>query len=264
MAAQDVMAAFAQSVSAGPTQITKPAVTTGANPTVPGGGGNGNPAANGDPAAFATNPANPATQTNGSPDKDPLAAFAKLWETSGSNDDNGPIFNTDPKKVTEAFKNHNFIGGIPQEVQDALIAGGPGAVKAMSQIVNAAVRRASANSTTIAQQMIETAVGKVMGRTDKRINDSVRSNLVNNQLRTDNPAFDNPAVKPFIGAIQRQLASQFPDATPAELATKAKEYLSGMASIINPGSSNPSGPGSNNGVNSKTDMDWSGFFDPAG
>jgi hypothetical protein len=50
----------------------------------------------------------------------------------------------------------------------------------------------------------------------------------------DNPAFSNPAIAPLIEAQVAQLANKYPKATPAELNGMAKEYLAGMAALINP------------------------------
>jgi hypothetical protein len=62
----------------------------------------------------------------------------------------------------------------------------------------------------------------------------LRQQASTDHLKTVNPLFDNPAIKPVAEATQKQLLQQFPNATHAEITDMTQKFLTEMGAAFAP------------------------------
>lgn len=192
------------------------------------------------------------------PTKAPLDEFKALWETDPKSGETKPqsLFEgLDPQKVFESASKANFASAITPEMQAAIQAGGDGAQVAFSQAINAATQAAFAQSTIVAQKLIEQAINKTNADNMAALPNLVKQHTAMDSLHTKNPALSNPAAAPIIKAIQAQLAVKHPDATASQLEAMATDYLDNFAEVVKPTKTAK--------VTSETkagDTDWSKFL----
>lgn len=225
------------------------------------------PAADTTPAAAPNTPASTAPAP-GSTDtasavttdaaKAPLDAFTKLWETdakSGDDAEQSLFAGFEPQKVFEAASKSNFASAITPEMQAAILAGGEGAQKALTQAINAATQAAFAQSTIMSTKLIEQAINKTNAKNLAELPNLVKRHAAADSLQTENPALSNPAAAPIINALQAQLAVKHPDATASQLKAMATDYLGNFAELVK-----PTKPAEDKTVDTSTD--WSKFLTP--
>jgi hypothetical protein len=200
--------------------------------------GSGSPGAAPAPAPTAVQqPAAAPPSQETKTEEDPFAKFKDLWNVDPNkvNQQNAPIFgDIDPAKLHEAAGKVNFAAGLDNETLQKIRAGGDEGVAAMMAAMNQMSQRSYVQASMAAAKMAETAAQKMEERLAARIPDLVKRSTVSSTLRTDNPLFSRPEVAPIIGALEFQLTSQYPNATPAEISGMAKEYLTGLAKVVSP------------------------------
>lgn len=189
------------------------------------------------PGAGQTDPNNPTIPPNATP-PDPLESFKSLWEVE--TDPNKQVQSSevygqiDPKKVFESANKANFARVITPELMQAAQQGGEAGVNAMITAMNTIAQQVFAQSTLAATKLIDNAIGKNREQIFNEIPQHITKSLVTNQLRLDNPVLNNPAVAPIISAIESQLVTKFPQATPAEVTKMAQQYILNLSSVLNP------------------------------
>lgn len=189
------------------------------------------------PGAGVTDPNNPTIPPNSVP-ADPLDSFKTLWEN-----ETDPTKQTqpqtiygqiDPKKVFESAGKANFANVITPELMQAAQQGGESGVNAMVTAMNAIAQQVFAQSTLATTKLIDNALGKNRDQILGEIPQHITKSLVTNQLRIDNPVLSNPAVAPIVSAIESQLVTKFPQATPADITKMAQQYILNLSSVFNP------------------------------
>lgn len=193
-------------------------------------------------------------------EKSPLDQFTTLWDTpTGDNvkNPNAPIFqNIDPQKIMEAAKKSNFSQLLSAEMKQKIAAGGEGAVDAMFEAMNTVGQAALGQSAIASTKMIEAGIEKAL---KDKIPDLIRSQNANESIRNKNPLFDNPAVKPLISMVSQQLQVKFPNASNAELANMAGQYVEGLSKVFTP-VAQESGNTPSSGKKT-SEQDWTKFFE---
>ncbi len=187
----------------------------------------------------------------------PLDHFAGLWDTptdSNRVDPNAPLLNIDPAKVLEAARKTDFSQLVTPEQRAAIAAGGEGAVAAFLSAMNTVGQGAYGQSALATTKIVEAAVAKAM----KNVPELIRNQNANESIRGKNPLFDNPAVKPIMSALSAQLQIKYPNATTAELANMAGQYVEALGTSFAPKSAEPK---TANGRKAPVEQDWSGFFE---
>jgi len=195
--------------------------------------------------AGAAAPTAPATEPNGlTPPavpgaapvpNSPLAEFEKMWEpidTTGKPD--GTPVALDPAKLQEVLGKANFTQTVTPENLAAITAGGEGAVAALTETINAVAQQSVMQSTLAANKMITQAVNGMKTAQDAALPEMIRNQATANTIAESNPLFSNPAVKPIMEAARTQLAGQFPDATPTQLAEMTERYITVMGEAFAP------------------------------
>lgn len=168
----------------------------------------------------------------------PLADFANLWKEPKV-DPNAPSdafqpLNVDPKKLSEMAGQINFTTSLNPEIVKKALAGD---ANALLQVVNSSVQQGFAVATQASSALVDKQVSLAMEHMKKQLPNQFKQFSVQAAMQAENPQFSNPAVQPLLSLIQTQLASQFPDASPAELMAHAKKYMGGVVEIFAPGAS---------------------------
>ena len=209
------------------------------------------------PAGTPPNPgADPANQNLNTAPASPLDQFKDLWQTNPANtaatpDLNAPVFNVDPVKLFDAAKKIDFTRSIsPEIVQKAL----SGDAEAFSAAINAAVQQSYAQSSHLTTQMIEQALKQNNTKITGLLPSAFKSLQVNEGLSA-NPAFQHPAAKPIVEALQAQFTKQYPHASAADIQKYALEYLNGFAQAVSPA------PAPEPTAADRSAQDWSKFLD---
>jgi hypothetical protein len=198
----------APAAAGSPGSIPEGAGTTGANTTVP--------ATEAEPAA-------------------PLADFAKLWERNASDTTQQPVIGAvDPKKLMEAAQKTDFAKAIPKDTMAKIQAGGQEGQEAFAQAMNLVTQTVYANSAMATAKIVEQALAKQQSNFEAKLPQIIKQHQLSDTLRSENPVFSNPAVKPLINAMEHQLATKFPDASASELTAMAKQYVEGLGAVFAP------------------------------
>lgn len=219
---QNIFGAFGATGQAAPA-VPQQQVTPG---NLPAGSGQVDPANPTVPAGTVATSQEPAS---------PLADFADLWKpVEGANEPAAMFGNVDPQKLMEAAKKTDFSKAITQDQMQAIAAGGQGAVEAMAAAMNNVAQTVYANSAMATTKIVEQALAKAQEGYNAKLPGIIKQHTVSDTLRSENPVFSNPAVQPFIAAMEAQLAVKHPNATASELTGMAKQYLEGVGTLFSP------------------------------
>lgn len=157
--------------------------------------------------------------------------FNDIWKPSESPaaDPNASLFNVDPKQLMAAAQKIDFSSAInPQQLQ-AISAGGPDAVKAFAQAMNAVSQTVYAQNAMTTTKIVEQATKQAREAMIRELPQHIKLQAVSDNLRTENPALNHPAAAPILGALQQQLTVKYPNASASEISGMAKQYLEGFA-----------------------------------
>lgn len=165
-----------------------------------------------------------------------LDKFNDLWKPSESPAGAAPeaLINVKPEQMMEVAKKIDFTKVMNPEQLQAVAAGGQGAVAAMAQIMNSVAQTVYAQNMHATKTMVEQAVQKNQEQFMTQLPQHIKLQNVSESIRGENPAFNHPAAAPIMGALQQQLTTKFPNATAAEIASMAKEYMTGFANTLQP------------------------------
>jgi len=193
----------------------------------------------------------PGTGGTGTDDgKSPLDAFKTLWDTPTDGDgkpivpaSNTPSVAFDPAKVAEAIGKVDFLSQIPQ---DLLAKATSGDAQAFSQVMNQSNRAvfmmAAASFTKLMQQQTE----QQQKQLEAMIPDLVRKHGARDALMTD-PVFSHSAVSPLVEAVSAQIQRKHPQATQAQIAELARDYIKNSFSALNAALGDKGGAGDKGG-----------------
>jgi hypothetical protein len=144
----------------------------------------------------------------------------------------------------------NFAPQITAEQQAAITAGGEGAQEAFNAALNSVAQQVMTQATLVGNKLGEKQIQAAIEKHMATIPELLRTQGSTEHLRTTNPIFENPAVKPVVEATQAQLLQKFPNATHAEITTMTQDYILAMGeSFAPPGPTTPDG-----------EQDWNAFL----
>lgn len=174
-------------------------------------------------------------------EKSPFAEFEKLWDTpkpvDGQIQDEPIRFNIDASKVQQSAKQIDFTKTVTPALLERINAGGEGAMQAMMQAMNEMGQTIFAQSMMAGTRVLENGLETSHQRLSRTLPETIRKQNVSTTLRESNPLFSNPATAPMLKMLESQLTSQFPTATPQQIAEHARNYLvsfAGEAAKLNP------------------------------
>jgi hypothetical protein len=233
------------------------------------------PAAPAAPAPTPANPGNipnptgavtaqtPGMEANGTvpaaapADNSPMAEFSTLWDTAPTDPNAAPAPAAPTALTAESIQQvvakANFAGSVTPEVMAAISEGGEGAQAAFVAAINSAAQQAVTQSIMASNKLNEKAMADALAAHQAKLPDLLRKQADSDHMKTANPLFDNPAVKPVIEATQQQLRLKYPNATPAELTDMTTNYINAMGQAFAP----PAPTVNDNGAG---ETDWSVFM----
>jgi hypothetical protein len=128
--------------------------------------------------------------------------------------------------------------------------------KAIMQLIEHAGRAAYQNALSHSSTLTNKFTDAREAFNDKSFGGKIKSELTVNAL-TGTANFDHPVVRKELIKVAQDIQRQHPDASPQEVAAKAKEYITALSQAVNPTSATPQGKGT------QQSTDWDAFFDSA-
>lgn len=181
---------------------------------------------------------------------DPLAPFAKMYDTPAQVDQ-APQFALDQAALSTAASSLNFMQGVDPAVMQRAEAGDS---KAIMQLIEHAGRQAYQNALSHSSTLTNKFTEAREAYNNKDFSGKVKSELTVNAM-TGMANFDHPVVRKELIKVAQDIQRQHPDASPQEVAAKAKEYITALSQAVNPTSATPQGKGAPKSTN------WDAFFD---
>lgn len=167
----------------------------------------------------------------------PLAPFESLWQTVPKTEgDTTPTLSAPltAAEITKAAQGANFTSGVTPEQLAAVVAGGDGASEALMGLLNQVGRQVMVQQTLVNNELTSKNIAEHLAVQSHGIPDLVRTHATQAHMATENPIFNNPAIKPVVEATRTQLQAKFPNAAPAEIAQMTKDYITSMGEAFAP------------------------------
>jgi hypothetical protein len=227
-----ILGSVMQNIFGGTTAANSQAPANPGTPKVPGNFPV-NPASVPNP----NNPTNPVQVATQEAPASPLDKFNELWNTDPNAKPNTPVSlfaNLDPASIAAAAAKNDFTKVVTPEMAAALAAGGPGAVEAAKQMMNAMSQKAFGDSAVASTKIMENALTKQREMFLAELPSIIKNQTLSENLRNTNPIFSNPAVAPMLEMMKNQVASKHPNLSSAEQTKMAQEYVIAFAQVANP------------------------------
>lgn len=169
--------------------------------------------------------------------KSPLDEFTNLWDTKPV-DPNAPAPVEAPElnaeSVQTAVAKADFSSAITPETLAAISAGGDDAQTAFATAMNVVAQKVMTQAIMVNDKLTKQAIAKASKAYEDSLPEMLRASAAADHLKTSNPLFSNPAVKPVIEATQAQLLQKFPNATHAEITKMTQDYIIAMGESFTP------------------------------
>lgn len=175
------------------------------------------------PAAF------PAAATG---DQSPLANYADLFKIDDKDRATAPgsivpEIKFDQKATIDRLSTIDYTKHINDAAKEAARNGdlGPAIAQILPYALTGVMGYTNSQLTSITKSMENKLLNEILPA-------KLREYSISNQVVQDNPIFDNPAVAPMLEIAKSQLQAKYPEASAAEISSKAKDYLLGMSTEI--------------------------------
>lgn len=188
----------------------------------------------GNPTAPVVTPAVPAEPAK---PQSPLAEFSGLWDTKPTDPANPPPAGPTPltaEAIQKVVGKANFASGITPETMTAIAAGGEEAQKAFAAALNAATQQAVTQAILASNKLTEQAVATAENKFAASLPELLRNQAAADHLKSSNPLFADPAIKPIIEATQAQMLEKNPTATHAQITEMTQNYILAMGEAFAP------------------------------
>ncbi len=183
--------------------------------------------------------------------QNPLDIYNKMFDNAANNSDiQAPSFKLDPKVLGDVSSKMDFTRGINSEVLSKATNGDVSALMEIIKTVGQNAYRASLEHSTSLTDTFLTQRGEFEG---KQVAKGVKNQLTSNEL-SNAPNYSHPVVKAELNRVAAQMSAANPDASPAEIAKAAQQYINDLSSALNPKTSSNS-PSDGNG-----DFDWTKYL----
>lgn len=170
---------------------------------------------------------------------DPFANYTKMFDNSGTQTDTPPAFAIDPKVLGDIASKQDFMQGLdPQLMQRAT----SGDTAALMEIIQASSRNAYRTAIEHGGMLTDKFVGAREEHSAKGLGSRVKQELTTHAL-SDSPTQMHPVVRQQLSEIASRLSKQHPDASPGEIASMAKDYISQLSQALNPQDPNATATG---------------------
>lgn len=178
------------------------------------------------------NPQNNQNNPNNQPGS-PLDAFKDLFKVDPNKPQpkdpfSEPLFNLDPKKLSEAATKMDFTRNLNPELVNKALQGDQ---QAFSQVLNQVMQSSFMMSTQMLVGMMEGGVRKNNERYNSVLDGRFREFTINSS-EPQNPALRHEAAKPVLAALRAQIAQANPNLSPSEVSKQAEDYFLSMSKAI--------------------------------
>ena len=222
------------------------------------------------PPANVQNPPLPGTQgsagtdNNGvvpsgtpAPEPSPLDKVSKIWETDPNAAKAGEpqSFALDPTKLAEAAGKIDFTKAITPEILQKIQGGGQDALAALLPAINQAAQQSFQQSLLAANKMTEAAMVRVREQQEAQMPAMFKKFTTGENIVQANPAFNNPAVRPVVEALQTVLIQKNPNASSTEIQQQISDFFGAMGQTFAPAAPAPKNQ------SGRKQEDWSTFLE---
>jgi hypothetical protein len=168
----------------------------------------------------------------------PLAEFKGLWETAPV-DPNAPAPPAAYKaptaeQIQAAVGKADFSKHFTPEQLASVTAGGEGSQEALIALLNTVGQQSLAQSTMVSSQLSQKAMEAAIAAEVAKMPGMLRSASVSDHMKTANPLFENPAVKPIVDQTRTQLELKYPNASNSEISKMTENFILAMGSEFAP------------------------------
>jgi len=218
------------------------------------GGQNNSQGGNGEDKTGLNDPNNP----NNKPPADPLAPFAKLFDTTPNAEaPKAPSFKLDPNIVKSYTESLDFSKSVTPEILAKLKSGDD---SGFHDLANALGRQIAQNSLESHTALTERFVDARSKYDQTGLDQSINSRLSKNSL--ESIAANNPIAKKHMETIAEDLLRSNPDASPEWIKENVPKYFLEMARLTNPDAFNANQDGNNSRNQNKQGdgIDWNDWL----
>jgi hypothetical protein len=181
------------------------------------------------PAVAQPDPNNPAKVS-----ENPFDAYQKVFDNAAKNSDiQAPTFSLDAKVISDVANKMDFTKGINPELMSKATGGDAAAMMQLIQEVGRNSYRASLEHAT---KLTDTHLGQRSEFESKNLKRGVKEQLTSDALSAGNANLNHPVIKAELNRIAKQFAAspEYADASPAEIANAAKNYMTDLHAAMNP------------------------------
>lgn len=194
-----------------------------------------------------TIPGAPGNQPN------PLDIYKQMLENAGKDSGNtAPSFSIDPKILDDVAGSMDFTQGVSKELMEKA---GTGDVASMMELIQATSRNAYKAALSHQAKLTDTHLAQRSTFDTTKIDGRIRAGLVGAQLSSV-ANYSHPVARQELNRAAEAYATAHPDASPQQVAAAAHQYLTDLASALNPTTTVA-------GKDSKGDnleMDWASYL----
>lgn len=224
------------------------AITTPANPANPAAPVNQTPANTANPANPADPAAiNPATGVTNDPFADVANPFAKpaVDPNAPKPVTAGQIVSFDPAAVQQAVSKMDFLGQIPEAVQQQFASGDPAQVQqAIATMTNQVGRTVYMQMANAMQNLLNQSFGKYDQLVKSDLPGIIKQNSVTAGLYDSHPLLSDPKVQPIAQFLTQQYQAANPGHTASQIQQMVVSYLKSLGTTVgaSPAESAPNDP----------------------
>jgi hypothetical protein len=171
-----------------------------------------------------------------------------MFDNNTDNQDTAPIFALDQDMVQKAATGLDFLSKVDQTIMQRIQDGDSGALlEAMNSMAQQAYATGLQHTATLTDKFVQSR----SAYDAKTLPDQVRGVLTHQELSATNVS-NHPVIQAQLATTAKQIAAQYPDASPQWIATQAKQYVIELANALNP--QTPTPPAGGEGT------DWDDYF----
>lgn len=189
-----------------------------------------------DQSQVQANPgADPSTQVNNmqavEPPVDPLEAASDIWKLPEGAEASLPksvsefAFQFKPEDIQKNARQIDFTKGMPQDILEAALKGGPEGAAAMMKAMNFVGQQAFINGSIASARITEAGVRNAGVQMENNLSGAIKRETTSNMLREDNPLFNSPAVQPIVAMLEQQASAKYPTASPQQITEHVRKYF---------------------------------------
>ena len=160
----------------------------------------------------------------------PLDVYREILDNQNKGDSNlPPSFDIPEAELDKVVSGLDFTSNVPPELLERAVSGGD--PKAFMEILALSTRQAYKTAIQHTTKLTEAQFGQRSNYDDTRMQKAVKSGLVDNSLSSVNN-YNHPVARKELNRVASDMAIQYPDKTPQQIADAARDYLQQVAAAI--------------------------------